>query len=368
MTKELRNRCQFCRFQKCLSQGLVVQAVREDRMPGGRNGSAIYNLYKLKYRKSRKPNSASSSTTSSSHQASSSSSTTTPSPPSSTWKPSPSNVVQHSSLALLLQQTSTSGGHQLSAPSKSLIQQLIDIDKLEELMDLKSLKDPTKTHTEKLCAIGDEIVEKLVEWTKRLPFYGELPITVYTQLLTQRWAELVILSSCFYAVGQNNTLMAKTSGEIVSINSVEHNLSLLQRRLSVIMEKIIPMDKIAKDTGKFVEQFTQLINSFSKLSVPVEAYVCLKAITLLNSNSNELSKIDESSAKRISLIQDQFVKALQIHLCQIEGGPRLSDIFAWLPSLRAVASLLLEGKMFYVPFLICREPILRPLKIEINLE
>uniref|UniRef100_A0AC35G2W6 Nuclear receptor domain-containing protein n=1 Tax=Panagrolaimus sp. PS1159 TaxID=55785 RepID=A0AC35G2W6_9BILA len=263
MTKELRNRCQFCRFQKCLSQGLVVQAVREDRMPGGRNGSAIYNLYKLKYRKSRKPNSASSSTTSSSHQASSSSSTTTPSPPSSTWKPSPSNVVQHSSLALLLQQTSTSGGQQLSAPSKSLIQQLIDIDKLEELMDLKSLKDPTKTHTEKLCAIGDEIVEKLVEWTKRLPFY---------------------------------------------------------------------------------------------------------AITLLNSNSNELPKIDALSAKRISLIQDQFVKALQIHLCQIEGGPRLSDIFAWLPSLRAVASLLLEGKMFYVPFLICREPILRPLKIEINLE
>ena len=47
MTKELRNRCQFCRFQKCLQQGLVVQAVREDRMPGGRNGSAIYNLYKV---------------------------------------------------------------------------------------------------------------------------------------------------------------------------------------------------------------------------------------------------------------------------------------------------------------------------------
>uniref|UniRef100_A0A914CPT0 Nuclear receptor domain-containing protein n=1 Tax=Acrobeloides nanus TaxID=290746 RepID=A0A914CPT0_9BILA len=54
MTKELRNRCQFCRFQKCLQQGLVIQAVREDRMPGGRNGSAIYNLYKLKYRKSKK--------------------------------------------------------------------------------------------------------------------------------------------------------------------------------------------------------------------------------------------------------------------------------------------------------------------------
>jgi nuclear receptor subfamily 6 group A len=366
MTKELRNRCQFCRFQKCLQQGLVVQAVREDRMPGGRNGSAIYNLYKLKYRKSRKPNNSGSST-SSSHQASSSSSTTTPSPPSSsTWKTSLSSTNVPSSLALLLQQTSSTG-QQLSAPSKSLIQQLIDIDKLEDLMDLKGLKDSTKTHSEKLSAIGDEIVEKLVEWTKRLPFYGELPITVHTQLLTQRWAELVILSSCFYAVGLNNTLTAKPSGDIVSLTSIEHNLSLLQRRLSVVMEKIVPLGKIANDTGAFVEQFTHLINAFSKLSVPIEAYVCLKAITLLNLNNELPSKIDESSSKRISLIQDQFVKALQIHLCQIETGPRLSDIFAWLPLLRSVASLLLEGKMFYVPFLICREPILyHPFKIEIK--
>uniref|UniRef100_A0A0R3RK74 Nuclear receptor domain-containing protein n=1 Tax=Elaeophora elaphi TaxID=1147741 RepID=A0A0R3RK74_9BILA len=54
ITKEQRNRCQFCRFQKCLQQGMVLEAVREDRMPGGRNGSAIYNLYKLKYKKTRR--------------------------------------------------------------------------------------------------------------------------------------------------------------------------------------------------------------------------------------------------------------------------------------------------------------------------
>lgn len=38
---------------------------------------------------------------------------------------------------------------------------------------------------------GDEIVEQLVEWTKMLPFYCELPVEVHTHLLTQRWAELV---------------------------------------------------------------------------------------------------------------------------------------------------------------------------------
>ena len=56
ITKAQRNRCQYCRFQKCLAQGMVLAAVREDRMPGGRNSGAVYNLYKVKYRKHKKNN------------------------------------------------------------------------------------------------------------------------------------------------------------------------------------------------------------------------------------------------------------------------------------------------------------------------
>jgi len=56
ITKQQRNRCQYCRFQKCLRQGMVLAAVREDRMPGGRNSGAVYNLYKVKYKKHKKNN------------------------------------------------------------------------------------------------------------------------------------------------------------------------------------------------------------------------------------------------------------------------------------------------------------------------
>lgn len=48
ITKTQRNRCQYCRFKKCIEQGMVLQAVREDRMPGGRNSGAVYNLYKVR--------------------------------------------------------------------------------------------------------------------------------------------------------------------------------------------------------------------------------------------------------------------------------------------------------------------------------
>jgi hypothetical protein len=32
------------------------------------------------------------------------------------------------------------------------------------------------------CSIGDSIVYRLVQWTKRLPFYDELPVHVHTQV------------------------------------------------------------------------------------------------------------------------------------------------------------------------------------------
>ena len=51
INKAQRNRCQYCRFKKCLQMGMVLAAVREDRMPGGRNSGAVYNLYKVKYKK-----------------------------------------------------------------------------------------------------------------------------------------------------------------------------------------------------------------------------------------------------------------------------------------------------------------------------
>lgn len=80
-------------------------------------------------------------------------------------------------------------------------QELIEIDHIERLINLKGLRivhklescssDSTTPACQRLSRIGDEIVEQLVEWTKMLPFYHELPVEVHTHLLTQRWAELV---------------------------------------------------------------------------------------------------------------------------------------------------------------------------------
>ncbi|RCN38621.1 hypothetical protein ANCCAN_15468 [Ancylostoma caninum] len=97
------------------------------------------------------------------------------------------------------------------------------------------------------------------------------------------------------------------------------------------------------------------------MKITTEAYVCIKAITLLHYNKNSDwtggNQLDRSLfIRKVTLIQDQFVKALQIHLIQNEEAARLSDILTWLPMLHSASSVLLHSKMFYVPFLICKNP------------
>lgn len=95
-----------------------------------------------------------------------------------------------------------------------------------------------------MSRIGDEIVEQLVEWTKLLPFYNELPVEVHTQLLTNRWAELVLLSACFFAYC-NRCSTKNNEEEVSTINSFV-NVQLLQKRLSAVMNTQIPVEHVAQ--------------------------------------------------------------------------------------------------------------------------
>lgn len=130
---------------------------------------------------------------------------------------------------------------------------MIEIDRLDQLINLRGLRIRSEEQnladnsspSQRLSKIGDEIVEQLVEWTKALPFYNDLSVEIHTILLTQRWAELVLLSACFYAHCTASESSSDSDSE-VSFTNPETNLRLLQRRLSAVMNKEIPLEHVQK--------------------------------------------------------------------------------------------------------------------------
>lgn len=213
---------------------------------------------------------------------------------------------------------------------KNLIQELIECDGLNNIVDLRGINEAAQQDqadpAQKLSTIGDEIVEKLVEWTKQLPFYSELPVHIHTQLLTKRWAELVLLSTIYYAAdqldaghnsyhhgdkdgqrevpmeqddqpqsssegpGDSGSPLDLTTSDQLSSESAAHNVDLLRRRLSSVMRREIPVEHVQREAGGLVDKFTQLLASFRKLRMTHESYVCLKAATLLNQGRVQLPR------------------------------------------------------------------------------
>ncbi|CAB3363218.1 Hypothetical predicted protein [Cloeon dipterum] len=375
INKAQRNRCQYCRFKKCIEQGMVLQAVREDRMPGGRNSGAVYNLYKVKYKKHKKsPTGAVSKT----HAIN------------SLHHPTPLTKLQHQQLATVAHLTTEkhkeSPGNALpphlvnglilktalTNPSEvvhlrqrldsavsssrdrpvmpfetslSLIQTLIDCDEFQDIATLRNLEellDHNSDLSEKLCQIGDSIVYKLVQWTKRLPFYMELPVEVHTRMLTHKWHELLVLTTSAY-----QAIHGKPFDQNTDFNQeVANNLSTLQACLSSMMGRHITMEQLRQDVGLMVEKITHVTLMFRKMCLRMEEYVCLKVITMLNQG--------RSGCGELEIIQDRYMNCLKYyveHSFPQQPG-RFQELLVRLPEVQSAAALLLESKMFYVPFLL----------------
>lgn len=196
-------------------------------MPGGRNSGAVYNLYKVKYKKHKKTTKQQQSQQ---HKQQSDKMMLSPQVKTEPHAAIPPHLVNGTILKTALTNpsevvhlrqrldnaVSSSRDRNYSIENNlSMIQTLIDCDEFQDiatLQNLDELLDHKSDLSEKLCQIGDSIVYKLVQWTKRLPFYLELPVEVHTRLLTHKWHELLVLTtSAYQAIHGNNKQWSQTA-------------------------------------------------------------------------------------------------------------------------------------------------------------
>jgi len=279
ITKQQRNRCQYCRFQKCLRQGMVLAAVREDRMPGGRNSGAVYNLYKVKYRKHKKNG----------------------------------GILKNA----------------LTCPKNDVIGPLLECER--ELNNIDISNELRGDLSERLCQIGDNIVYRLVQWTKRLPFYDELPVNIHTQLLTHKWHEILVLSTCFDAQ-INDTLD----------NEIANAMTRLAQKLESLSMSAFGWQQLESEAGQLVGALVRVRAAIRDAHVTREEIAVMKVIVLTSGHDDDA----------VLQVKQRYMHALASHLHS--GRERrvqqLMEICA--QHVTQAATMLLNSKLFYLPFLL----------------
>jgi len=241
-----------------------------------------------------------------------------------------------------------------SSSQEEAIKDLLSCDSLDKHIakySFQNIVEDKNDIPQYLTSIGDDIVHRLVCWTHQLPFYSQIDVKLHTQLLTAKWHEILLLSTLYSMC--KNTLASHLNRPSNTFEiQLDRNLRKLQYYLLQVCNLDLTIEKLHQESGEMMEKITLLIQTFEKLDLLPEEYVCLKVLLLL-------SKANAESGSKLRSIQEHYLDCLQAF---VEEGPqsadqktsltRFGELLLLLPRLQAAAELLLSSKMFYVPFLL----------------
>ncbi|XP_066155392.1 nuclear receptor subfamily 2 group C member 1 [Euwallacea fornicatus] len=368
VTKHHRNRCQYCRLQKCLACGMRSDSVQHERKPiidkkeysnasNNFNPSSLNNVKGIFIRKDL--NAESGIMTNPFNQCDlglqflTKHITTNSSGEPFHLSPSQASLDDEASLE------STNTGNELSdainvAKDKQLISKALDvIAKIqslsgtdiggEEKCDYEGpiLEEqnipfnlqvpgpvPPYLHIHYICESGSRLLVLSIQWAKNIPAFQSLSSETQIDLLKSCWAELFILglAQCSHSLSISTILSALIS---------HLHASIAQEKMSATKVKQVT-DHIVK--------LQVFVNSINRLQLEEQEYAFLKAITLFSSDQNEIIV----SRKSIEKLQEKSFQGLKTYINTTNPGDsdRFAKLLLRLPPLKALEPNILEELFF----------------------
>nr|KAF6414265.1 retinoid X receptor gamma [Molossus molossus] len=292
--KRQRNRCQYCRYQKCLVMGMKREAVQEERQRGreraeseaecagaGHEDMPVERILEAELAVEPKTESYGDMTVEN-----------------SVGGPRPASLSRFLGAA-------GAGGGCARVPASALSAGPFQTN------------DPVTN----ICHAADKQLFTLVEWAKRIPHFSDLSLEDQVILLRAGWNELLIASFSHRSVSVQDGILLATGLHV-------HRSSAHSAGVGSIFDRVL----------------TELVSKMKDMQMDKSELGCLRAIVLFNPDAKGLSNPSE-----VETLRERVYATLEAYTKRKypDQPGRFAKLLLRLPALRSIGLKCLEHLFFF---------------------
>ncbi|KAM7336234.1 hypothetical protein ACRRTK_004727 [Alexandromys fortis] len=305
--KRQRNRCQYCRYQKCLVMGMKRE-VRGQQV--SEVSEALFSVAPGSIRLTFKE----------SHTILENWSLALCNLCRSCHTPAVQEERQRSRERAESEAECANSGHEDMPVERILEAELAVEPKTESYGDM-NMENSTNDPVTNICHAADKQLFTLVEWAKRIPHFSDLTLEDQVILLRAGWNELLIASFSHRSVSVQDGILLATGLHV-------HRSSAHSAGVGSIFDRVL----------------TELVSKMKDMQMDKSELGCLRAIVLFNPDAKGLSNPSE-----VETLREKVYATLEAYTKQKypEQPGRFAKLLLRLPALRSIGLKCLEHLFFF---------------------
>ncbi|XP_051948551.1 retinoic acid receptor RXR-beta-A isoform X2 [Xyrauchen texanus] len=313
--KRQRNRCQYCRYQKCLAMGMKREVVQDERQR---------SVQEERQRNKEREGEVESTSAANEEM--------------------PVEKILEAEMAVEqkteLHADGGSGGSSVS-----------DTQTLRKftLFGARIICWPNDPVTN-ICQAADKQLFTLVEWAKRIPHFSELSLDDQVILLRAGWNELLIASFSHRSITVKDGILLATGLHVHRNSAHSAGVGAIFDRLKDSSPEpsgvLMPGESAhnAEVGAIFDRVLTELVSKMRDMQMDKTELGCLRAIILFNPDAKGLS-----SPSEVELLREKVYASLEAYCKQRypDQQGRFAKLLLRLPALRSIGLKCLEHLFFF---------------------